>query len=473
MVRRSVLAISAAGLVCLCTALSGSALASPAGGVKGEPQPDHKPFKIGGASTAGGVTLDGAGAVVAYGVAGKTSQIVVCTINPGGRKCSLRVALTTPDSGALTPYGVTGVFVPSADRIAVLQNTCCDTATDGDTLLYTSTDNGHTFGAPVRVGNLGVGASVLIGNDIVFTAGDVSGTHVESIPVAASGPPSLIATLTSSQAVDVGIGDDHGAVLAGFDILTSDYTTHIYYAPSGANFDLSSSYKEVATFAHEQLLGVSGDAVLTEPTTGKPRALLRFCTSKGCGAAHEVPALHRHGPNAFGIDQDPAGVTHVFSSGVQEKPLYDLIDLATSAGAHWSTLNAGNGINSTSFAAALDSRGAGLVLGSSPSTAWGYPVLIPQTVSFALKSSSIRKGRSTVASGRVRPAERGLTVVLQVERSGRWYTVATTHESASGAFSFKIKGARTGIFPYRAVTSNIPGIFLYGYSGTRSLTVTR
>jgi hypothetical protein len=260
--------------------------------------------------------------------------------------------------------------------------------------------------------------------------------------------------------------------VTGLDAHTSHYTTHVDYASAGANFNLAGSYKGVATFSHEQLLGVSGDAVLTRQTTGKMPALLRFCSSKGCGAAHQVPGPDHAGPNAFGIAQIPGGATHVFSSGTYVGPLYDLMDLTTSNGTHWSsTLDLGNGINSTSFTAALDNRGAGLVLGSTP--AWGYPVLLPQGVSFHLKSSSVRKRHSTVGSGRVSPATHGLAVALQVERSGRWYTVATRHENKSGAFSFTIKGSSTGTFRYRAVASDLVGEFLFGYSSSRTLTVKR
>ncbi len=131
----------------------------------------------------------------------------------------------------------------------------------------------------------------------------------------------------------------------------------------------------------------------------------------------------------------------------------------------------GNGINSTTFTGALDNFGAGLVLGSTP--AWGYPVLVPQAVSFKLKSSTLSRGKSTVGSGHVSPAYHGLAVTLQIERSGLWHTVATTHESSSGSFSFKIKGSQTGTFRYRAVASDLVGQFLYGYSRDRSLTVTR
>ena len=244
--RRSILAASAASVLCLCTILAGTALASPAGGIKGDPQPNHKPFRIAGASTTGGIALNGNSAIVAYGVTGSSSKIVVCAINLGQRKCSYKTVITTPDGGTLTPGGVTGVFRPSAGHIAVLQNTCCDNVTNGDTLLYTSTNDGKSFGAPVRVGNIGVGAAVLIGHDIAFIVGDVAGTHVESIPDSASGPPASTARLTATQAVDVGIGEKGGALLAGYDTLTSDYTTYADYAAAGANFNAGSSYHKVA-----------------------------------------------------------------------------------------------------------------------------------------------------------------------------------------------------------------------------------
>ena len=64
-------------------------------------------------------------------------------------------------------------------------------------------------------------------------------------------------------------------------------------------------------------------------------------------------------------------MTHVFSSGTYVGPLYDLMDLSTSNGTRWSMLDAGNGINSTTFTGALDNFGAGLVLGSTP--AWAIP----------------------------------------------------------------------------------------------------
>jgi hypothetical protein len=66
----------------------------------------------------------------------------------------------------------------------------------------------------------------------------------------------------------------------------------------------------------------------------------------------------------------------------------------------------------------------------------------------------------------------GREVELQVEKSGLWYTTATTTESASGAFSFTIKGSAAGTFDYRAVVSDLAGYVLYAYSPAQALQVT-
>jgi hypothetical protein len=76
-----------------------------------------------------------------------------------------------------------------------------------------------------------------------------------------------------------------------------------------------------------------------------------------------------------------------------------------------------------------------------------------------------------VGSGKGSPLAKGRAVQLQVQRSGAWYWVATTHENASGAFSFTIKGAAAGTRDYRAVVSDFAGYLQYGYSAARALRV--
>jgi hypothetical protein len=132
----------------------------------------------------------------------------------------------------------------------------------------------------------------------------------------------------------------------------------------------------------------------------------------------------------------------------------------------------GNGIDSDYFGSALDSIGSGLVVGTTDhEPVWIYPVLAPQGVSFGLAKSTIGQGRTTVGAGKGSPVAKGRTVWLQVDRSGTWYTVATTHETSSGSFSFTIKGSAAGTFDYRAVVSDFAGYLQYGYSAGRALKV--
>lgn len=472
--RRSALAISAASVLCLFAALSGaaSAGAAPAAkGVKGDPQPEMTPFKITAATSAGSAAIESNGSlVVTYDIKGGNGKTFVCVLARGGRKCAHTVTLTP--LGGIDTFGTPQVFAPSANHVVVLQDTCCDSNPKGGDLLYTSSNGGVTFGAPVRVGSLGVSAAALIGDTIVFGPGDDGGgARVTSIPVTTSGPPSAIATATAKEAFDFGVGSFRGGALVASDYLGTDYTTYVAYAHSGANFNSSASYHNVGSFSHEQLLAISGDALLTVQTTGHDLVQVRLFNGSSFGAPHAVPGTKGGGPEWFGIDQDPSGKVHVFSETTHSARIYHLIEESTSSGASWSgPVDLGNAISSTSFSAALDARGSGIVLGTDP--AIGYPVLATQGISFTLKSSRIKKGHSTTGSGKGFPTGSGRTVSLQVERHGLWYKVGTAHESGSGSFSFTIKGNTVGTHSYRAVVSDWAGYLQYGYSVARSLRVT-
>lgn len=477
-IRRGVLAVTTAGLLCLFGGLSAAtAVASPASparpasGVKGDPQPEIKPFKIGATSYGGGsVAIEPNGTlVVAYGITTGSGKTVVCVLARGATKCSRTVTLS-PLNGA-DMFGYPEVFVPSANHIVVLMDTCCESNPNGD-LLYTSTDNGATWGPAVRVGKLGVSAATLIGNQILFSPGDDhDGTEVESVPVNASGPPGSTAIPNAKVAYDIGDGSYRGGALVASDNLAKTYTTYVEYASSGKNFDDSKSYVPVGSFPGEELIGISGNALITEHTGGKENLELRLFNGTGFGAPHTVPGASGAGPGWFIVDQDPSGRVHVFSSRAFSPVSYDLYEVSTVNGASWSAaVNLGNAIVNKYFSAAIDRSGSGLVLGTYP--AWGYPVLGTQSASFTLKASTIKKGHAVAASGKASPVAKGRTVDLQVERSGLWYTIGSTHENASGAFAFTIKPAGTGTFVYRAVVSDLAGYLQYGYSPARALRVT-
>jgi hypothetical protein len=470
---RMLSAASAAALLCLFTALGGAAsAAADSGGVKGTPQPELKPFSIGTSNGAGSVAIEPNGAlVVAYGIPTKNDDgaTAVCLLSRGGHACSSRVTLSP--LGGDDMFGPSEVFIPSANHVVVLQDGCCNDPAAGGDLLWTSTNGGKSFTA-VRIGTLGVSAAALVGGDIVFTVGDTAaGAQVESVPaVGATGPPATIATAITQEAFDVGVGSYRGGALIAADDDTTDYTTRVAYAAAGKNFDASASYAVVGTFAHEQLIGISGDALLTAKTTGNDALELRIFNGKSFGAAHAVPDTAGGGPEWFAIDTDPSGRVHVFNSSTHLSPIYDLFEESTATGASWSLpVNLGNATDSTTFGVGLDRNGSGLVLGTN--NAIGYPVLAAQGVSFTLSKSSIAKGGAVTGSGKGSAPAKGRLVQLQQLRSGLWYTIASTHESASGSFSFTIKGSSAGTRAYRAVASDLAGYVLYGYSAARSLKV--
>ncbi len=463
-----------AAALCLTSVLGGSAFAGPAGGVKGDPQPEAKPFRVSNQDLSpASIAFEPNGSLVAaFDVPGGTThKAEVCVLNRSSRSCARKVDLGTPTSGDSwdTGYGPQ-VLVPSANHVVLIGDVCCDTSSS-DTLMYSSTDGGRTFGPFTRIGSVSVGGAVLIGKQIVFIGADFpQGVQVESVPVSGASPPASVATLASSRN-DVGIGAYHGGVLAGYDNDGKIWQTFVKYAPAGSDFNAGGSFRKVITISNESLLGVSGSALLTIQTNRKEAVELRLFNGKEFGPAHAVPGTSGGGPEWFGIDQPAGGGTHVFTE--RGFANYDLIEYSTSGGTRWTKHNLGSAIAGYSFSAGLDSRGTGLILGPGANQVTAYPVLQPQAVSFRLKSSSIGKGKSTTGAGQGSPAAAGRLVILQVERSGRWYDVkgATAHETNSGKFSFTIKGKSAGRFSYRAVVSDLAGYLQFGYSSARSLKV--
>ena len=326
------------------------------------------PFKLGPSDSPGSIANEPSGSRVAvFDISSGHGQTHVCSIAAKARKCTSNVDLT-PLAGDST-FGQPGVFIPSMSHVVVLQGACCDKDPDS-TLLYTSTDGGATFRAPVRVGSLLVDASELIRGTILWTAQNNSaGLQVVSVPVGATGP-NPTATISTREAFDVGLGQYNGGALVGTDHLGKGYTSYVYYAPKGKNFDAASSYKLVGTFGGEQLLAMSGKVLLTVRKNNS--LVLRVFGGSKFGTAHTVPHVHGGLGTWITVDQDSRGHVHVFD--IEAKSSYHLLEVSTSdGGAKWtSAVNLGNGINSTTLSAAITASGSGMVLGNSP--AWAYPV---------------------------------------------------------------------------------------------------
>ena len=472
--RRSGLILSAASAICLMTAFAGVAVASPAGGVKGDPQPELKPFKLGNlsASSAGSIAMEPNGSIVAaYDIPVGNGRTLVCVLNRGKNACTDKPVLAPLDNEDSS--GSPEVFIPSANHVDVLIGMCCDDNPSGDDLLFESTNGGKSFGTPVRVGGVSISAAALVGDNIVFGGGDDgAGQVVEGVSLASPGPPATTANPVTKTAFDIGVGSYRSGALVGSDFEGVSFdTTYVSYAPSGDDFNATGSYHVVGTFPKEQLLGMSGSALLTIQNDGHTTAELRLFNGTNFSAPHAVPGSSGGGPEVFTVDQDPSGAVHVFSVRAANNPVYEMVERTTTNGGRtWGgPVNLGNATLDNSFTAALDSHGSGLVLGTGDPIA--YPVLAAQGVSFKIKPSTIHKGKSATASGKGSPAATGRVVTLQVERSGKWFNVTTTHEKSGGSFSFKIKGTSAGSFRYRAVAADDAGYLLFGYSNAQSLRV--
>jgi len=483
-VRWRVLAAATAGLMCVFATIGGiAASAATAGtakpavsGIKGDPQPEIKPFKISATGYGGGnAAIEPNGTlVVTYAIANGDGKAVVCVLARGASKCKSNATLSPLDGDDLE--GIPSVFAPSANHVVVLMSTCCDGAANGDTLVFTSTNGGRTFAAPVRVGSVSPDAAERIGSQIVFegaATGFTDGVEVQSIPaLGAAAPPADFANPSTATSYAQGVGSYKGGALIASQVEPKVTSTIVDYAAAGKNFNATSSYHSVGSFSNEELIGMSGDALLTEAASGALR--VRIFNGTKFGPAHVVPALGAlTGPAWWALDTDPRGQVHVFTTRASAPVSYALYLQSSATGASWTRpLNLGNAVTSDYLGSALDSIGSGVVIGTNDhEPTWIYPVLAPQGATFGLKKSTIAKGGSTVGSGKGTPIAKGRAVQLQVERSGLWYPVATTHENASGAFSFTIKGTAAGTRDYRAVVSDVAGYLQFGYSAARALKV--
>jgi hypothetical protein len=464
-VRRSAIAVSSVGALCLFTVLSGSASAVGSKGIKGDPQPEMKPFHIGASAGMGGtVAVESTGSLVAaYVTSSATDDVEVCVLARGGRACKYKSKLSPQGSDSVT--GVPQVFAPSPNHVVVLMGA---ESTVGD-LLFTSTNGGKSFGSGVAVGDsMGVEAGVLIGHDIVYADSFPSGVRVAEISATAPAPPTGIANPSTREGT-VGVSAYKGGVLVAGDGDDAGPTS-VEYAAAGKAPGATGSYVKAESFSGESLISLSGNALLTQQSGGKEKLELRFFNGTSFGSAHAVPGSGGGGPEWFTMTKDAGGVTHVFTTDDRTTPIYELDEYSTTTGSHWTKpTGVGNATVNDFFSAGLDKNGSGIVLGVAP--AIGYPVLAGQSVTFALKKSSIKKGHKTTGEGKGRAAAHGRKVELQIEKSGRWYDVKSTHEKANGSFKFSIKGSHAGKFAYRAVASDLAGYVQFGYSPARSLHV--
>jgi hypothetical protein len=476
---RSTIAISSAALLCL-TFLGGTASAH-AHGTKGDPQPELKPFTIAAKDADGGGSVailpDGI-VLTAFNIptSNEAGATKVCLLARTAHACSSSSPTITPPAGSeVSTDTVPQILVVSATTVVLL----VDESVVGKQ-VYTSTNGGKSFGAPVSLGTSdpAVDEAVVAGSSIVY--GEGSGTSNGVGPsigsfTATAPAPGPVATIGSQEAQDVGISSYKGGVLVANQQITNGDIV-VSYAKAGSDFTSAASYKTVGTLHNEDFEGISGGALLTQVATGKFPVHLRIFNGTSFGAAHTVPHAEAPGPENYLVDQDARGITHVFT--VLAGDGYALEEESSSTGATWTPRQVlTTDTPSSTWDIDLDATGSGIILGTTAGSqskpiVTAYPVLAQQSVSFALNHSSATRKHHVKASGRVSAKSKGRTVTLQDLKKGLWYDVATTKETASGKFHFTLKDATAGKFTYRAVASDAAGYVQFGYSPSRKLTVT-
>jgi hypothetical protein len=452
-------ALTAALGMALLTAQAAAAV--PAGGTKGDPQPELAQFKVGVSGQ------DGSGAVLPDGtlVLASPSQAVdpvvhVCVLHPGDRKCASTATLSPQSGDGLS--AIPEVLATGGSKVSVVVYDCCNSTPD-NVFVYDSTNDGKTFSHYIKAGTIGsVSAGTVADGQLVVATSSSGSINVQAFPPRPTSPQTSFATPNGQPDGDTFLTTYHGGVLVATDNLTN---TYVEYAPSGSNFNASGSYKSVAVLKNQIVAGASGNALLTDPggsLTGGER--LQFFNGKSFGKSYKVPDS-KAGDDGYFAMQETGKVVHVFFECRRDS--YDLFSDTTSNGSRWSQRQYGSAINSGWPAPVLGPSGAGLVFESSGSPLLAQPILNPQSVHVSLAHSKVKPGHSTKLTGKATPHLKNQTVTLEDESHGRWFTVKTTRESASGTFSFTVPGkTRT----YRAVVADKPGYYLYGYSRSVKLT---
>ncbi len=412
--RRIALALCTGVLATALAGLSSRAVATTISDTKGSPQPELKSFVVGTANGPSDVSTDGynGNLVLVYEVSTHNTDgaIQVCVLKRGARSCASKTTLHTEKRS--TVYDAPFVTVENGGNIFVAMDECCG----ANDLLFESTDGGKTFGSPVALGTAdgpNIDAAEAFGvtgepGHIIWAENNAGRDFdVEYAPFNDPSDGLVVRALTDSAGVDfftAGVGSYKGGVLAAAS--DSNDATIVSFAPAH-----STTFKRVGRFADQSLISLTGDALVTQRTTGGQQLLFRLFNGTTFGAAHSVPDSGGGGPHWDFAHMDGAGRTFVFTERHQDG--YDLEMQSTTSGATWSSrADLGSAIKSSGFSGALDNIGSGVAVGTSgPVTVW--PVLAAQPVTFTLSAKSVGPNKGVKATGTGSSPQTGRSVQLQ------------------------------------------------------------
>ncbi|HEV3309938.1 MAG TPA: hypothetical protein VG815_05435 [Chloroflexota bacterium] len=459
-------------LVAVVAAATAPALAS--GAAKGQPQPEMYAFTVNG----GGGTGDGSGVTLADGtlvlasISPARKKVIVCMLHPGDRTCASTTYLAPYHKGTnIDTFNSTTVeaLTTGGKDVSIVTSDCCNIPPfSGDAVIFDSTNDGKSFSKEIAAGNIsGVGAGTVADGMLIVGTYNSSSLGVQAFPFHPTSPVTSSATPNSRPDGNTALTNYKGGVLVASDDTSGN--TLVEYAASGSNFNSSGSYKKIIMVSHEDLTGISGNALMTNPggslTHGER---LRFLTGTSFGTWHKVPEP-TNGDDSYFALQKVGGVVHVFF--INRRHGYDVYSETTPDGVHWSPLTIYNpAVVSAWLVPVLNSIGSGVCFESDGTPLRAQPIMLPQSIKISLAHSKVKIGTKTGLKGTAYPRLKGQYVALQRLSSGSWYYVSSTSESASGTFSFTVPGAS---HTYRAKVADRPGYYQIGYSNSATLTATK
>ncbi|MFZ2057053.1 MAG: hypothetical protein WAV54_06565 [Acidimicrobiales bacterium] len=457
-------------LIAGTAAVGTAALASARSYTVGDPQPELALFNVGaagGGSGSGVVLPDGTLVLVSPSHSGTTAA--VCRLHPGNRRCASTATLKAYKGGGHQDGfgGVAEVLATGGTDVSVVLEDCCyiPNPHGGGAVVFNSTNDGRTFSKEIPAGDIGgVDAATFADGQVVVGPSSTGSFEVQAFPTKPATVVTSFAVPNSREDGDTSLTTYHGGVLVASD--DTNGNTLVEYAPSGTKFNSTSSYHSVGIFKGQDLAAVSGSALLTYSANSLTHgAFLRFFNGKTFGSAHRVPEPAT-GDDGYWNLQETGAVAHVFF--LNRRHGYDIYSESTGDGLRWSPLTIYNtAVTSSSLMPVLGLSGAGLLYETDSKPLLAQPILNAQWVAIKLAASRVYIGTPTLLSGQAAPHLTGQVVTLEKLSTGRWYNVATTHESSAGKFSFAVPGTTE---TYRAVVSYEPGYYLYGYSNHVLLT---
>ena len=298
----------------------------------------------------------------------------------------------------------------------------------------------------------------------IVVANNESGSlEVQAFPPNVTIPVSTTAVPFAHEVGVTSLTTYDGGVLFGID--DTNGNTDVYYAKSGADFNKSSSYSKVATIKGEDLTGVSGNALLTDPggsLTGGER--IRFFNGSSFGTWHKVPEPYQGDDGAFTLLKAGSSAYVYFFN---RRHSYDLYGESTTNGSDWSGLSIYDSvIDLNQLVPVINSFGQGICYETSGGPVRAQPLMTPQHVYLTISPSKVKVRTSSKASGGSGVHLKNDKVTLYQLSGKSWRKFATKSEAANGTFSFKIPGYT---HTYRAVVADDPGFFQFGYSNEAKL----